>query len=374
MNILFATSLVLFQLLGNCLKAANGDESLKHRLYQGLKHKAAKDIRFLPEIKGKKTPKGSPKGSPQGGVGGCSVCWDGAEVSNPNAFVPLGNNNATCSEVDSFLRAFVQPSETMCMSAQQEGLVDICGCPSCPGICPQGDKFSYPDRIVPFDVNENGLYDDTCTDLNALVQSSPDGNEACYRGSYASEYCGCKSYNPVCTPCYDNFVMPDYNRVIFAGNSTINYMTCGDLATASVVSVESNTFECASTQFSAFVGCGCPSLPPAYESKCTLCFPNETLSSSTDPILPDLTCGYLNGFISAMGSILLDNSCDSALFINFLLEIILPNGRATCCTSKSPKHGKATKGKKTASKEKIQSAENELKKTISSMKKKMFSK
>ena len=188
MKISSVSSFLLLQLFNDCLQVSHGKESSnKGRLFQGLKKRAAvavTDPRILP-AEGKKAAKGAVlpakgtkaakgavgKGAKEGDM--CSVCYDGAPVGNPNVIAPIPFNNVTtCAEFDSFARTFVKVSDPKCSEAQI-GLNEVCGCPPCPGICPNGEALAYPDRIIPNDANGNGLYDDTCADLNAMIQMPP---------------------------------------------------------------------------------------------------------------------------------------------------------------------------------------------------------
>ena len=193
--------------------------------------------------------------------------------------------------------------------------------------------MSYPNKIVPFDVNGNGMYDDTCADLNTFFKSYVGGND-CFYGSYiASEYCGCKTYESVCTPCYNNAAMPNYNKVIFDYYS-YNY-TCGYLAMFTLSYSYIPSLGCAEDQATyGAILCDCPSTPPSFQSSCTLCFANETLTNSLDPIFDGLSCTGLNALAVMDGSILMDNTCDTSKLINELLVNSTMNGRATCCTPK----------------------------------------
>jgi len=344
MKVTLAISLLF---VGSGLQVVLGEESL-HALIRGM---ATKEQRVLPD-------KGQSNGSTQGM---CSLCTNGAPVGNPNDFVPE-LNDVTCSKLDSFLRKNIQASDLSCEAIQQE-LSLGCGC--CPGICPKGEKMSYPNRIIPFDVNNNTIYDDTCSDLDMLVKSSPYGNEACYEASYASEYCGCKSYTPTCTPCYNNDVMPDYSKVLTDENG-ING-TCGETALDTIMNVASNTLECAAKQTGGFLDCRCPSISPVYGSACTLCMATETLNGST--IVDEdegYTCNDVNEASMFVGSILVENSCNYAEFLRIYLG-------STCCTPK--KGGKGNKAMKdTAPKGDAKAIKNEIKNKIAAAKAKMFSK
>ena len=359
-------------LLGKGNKVTNGKakESVKD-IFNGLKAKA--------KGKGAKSKK-APKGGKGGGVGGarppdggdlspttCRLCESGVSVGNPNAIVVANNdyvnelNNVTCSKLDSFLASYVQPYEGFCDEAHYS-YSDTCGC--CPGICTNGERMSYPNKIVPFDVNDNGIYDDTCADLNTFFKSYVGGTD-CYLAYIASEYCGCKTYQSVCTPCYNNAAMPNYNKVVYSdteyyyyydddymsSNSTgytYNY-TCGESAMDTLSFFYTPSLGCALRQATyGAILCDCPSTPPSIQSSCTLCFANETLSTSSEPIFDGLSCTGLNALGVYFGSILVDNTCDESKLTNELLVNYTENGRATCCTPKTTGSNSNQKAKPSA--------------------------
>jgi hypothetical protein len=344
--------LFLLQHLGSTPHVANGEEPSKDISLDMTLKAVFDNKRILPNDKGSS----------------CTMCWNGAPFKYKDAIVPRDFYfaNVTCSLIDSFLQAHVNPSEPACYNFSQS-YGPVCGCPSCPGICPNGEQLSYPDRIVPYDLNGDGIFNDTCSDLNMLVKSAPNGNEACYRASFASEYCGCKMYKPkVCIPCYNNDAMPNFT-VVLSDNST-----CADSAFKSLNSLQSNTFECESSQTRAALFCNCPSIAPSYFSSCTLCYANETLSQSSEPVVGPSTCNYLNQLSMFDGSILQSHNCVLRDLFTFYLYFT-PNERATCCTPKSPTKSKGKKGGVKATKKQIQAAEAELMTKISLVKKKISS-
>jgi hypothetical protein len=170
----------------------------------------------------------------------------------------------------------------------------------------------------------------------------------------------------VCTPCYNNDAMPNLT-VVLSDNST-----CADSACKSLNSLQSNTFECESSQTRAALFCNCPSIAPSYFSSCTLCYANETLSQSSEPVVGPSTCNYLNQLSMFDGSILQSHNCVLRDLFTFYLYFT-PNKRATCCTPKSPTKSKGKKGGVKATKKQIQAAEADLMTKISLVKKKISS-
>jgi len=342
------SSIILFQL---CLRFVCGQDAITDLLPEigelMLKRasEASKNQRFLG-----KAPKGASKDS-------CSVCWDGARMMYSDAVAP--NSTVKCSDYDLFARKYLKPSSDYCPLIQSE-LGELCGCPSCPGICPKGEKLEYPNRIIPFDVNENGIWDDTCSDFNEFIKIDPNGNSGCLAGSKAAQYCGCKTYEPICTPCYNNDEMPDLNKIVTTEDGN---MTCGELGFETAETSKDGDVQCAYRQFQGMMDCGCPSIPPMLSSSCSLCFANETLSTSLDPILPDApSCSELDMMIKFSGSIFAMNDCSVGEMYSAMLNTI---GRETCCIAKT---GKGGKGKKKGAKREIKNVE-EGKRIIAELKK-----
>jgi hypothetical protein len=129
-----------------------------------------------------------------------------------------------------------------------------------------------------------------------------------------------------CSPCYNNEVMPNYDKF-----STLLNTTCSDVAT--YIENYANSSECEYLQVLAAVHCDCPSIPPSYESSCTLCFPDETLSSSLDPVFEDddITCRGMNALATSL-NYTNTTACEVADSFNELLSNYTEKGRATCCT------------------------------------------
>jgi hypothetical protein len=121
--------LFLLQHLGHSPHVANGEESSKD-LSLDMTLKAVYDNkRVLPKDKGSS----------------CTMCWNGAPFTYKDAIIPsqFYFANVTCSEFDSFLQAHVNPSEPACYNFSQS-YGPTCGCPPCPGICPNGEQCPIP--------------------------------------------------------------------------------------------------------------------------------------------------------------------------------------------------------------------------------------
>lgn len=74
--------------------------------------------------------------------------------------------------------------------------------------------------------------------------------------------------------------MPDYNKKY---DGYPRNLTRGDVA-AMTMGYESGTLACSNTQATNAMSCDCLSVPPVVYSSCTLCYSNETLSSSLNDI------------------------------------------------------------------------------------------
>ena len=351
-----AVTFVLYQVFSIYLQVTDGQkDSLQGLLgVDFVKRVLPVEKRALKGNKGKVNSKDS-----------CSLCINGGSFTNPDVYIP-GLENVTCSQVDSFLHEFGKASDSQCNEVQNIW-GGLCGCAPCPGICSKGEKIAFPDKTVPYDVNGNGIYDDTCGDLDSHLTLAPNGNKACFEGSFAAEHCGCKSSRSVCTPCYNNAVMPDYNKFVNELN-----MTCGNVAFITVNETASGTFACDTKQSKNALMCDCPSLAPSWKSSCTLCFPNETLSTSSDIVLGwilNWTCQGWNNYAMYEGSIFASNSCGTRDFINYAMEMTEEDGREACCIPKHPKKGKGSKAGKKGSVEEYEAVANELKSKIARMKK-----
>jgi len=179
--------------------------------------------------------------------GSCFLCYDGSEPLYPNATVPDGGNT-TCAELDASLQA--QPSDPlMCDAARMNVIWDTCGCPEpppgllesastaapnmesvvkCSGICVDGSTPIFPDALLPLDVYETGQYTLTCSFADFIIRTLDAADSGCsLLQSAGSTFCGCPASNVtegLCSPCYGNAPMPDFNKkVVFVDDAKGHY-------------------------------------------------------------------------------------------------------------------------------------------------------
>jgi len=169
---------------------------------------------------------------------------------------------------------------------------------ACSGLCMDGSIPIFVDNIIPFDLDGNGIFDDTCLDAYNSVQLN-ESIDACGIIQLFQDLCGCpNSSSNVCSPCYGDQLTttPTLDRTISLYMD--DFESCADLIMASLiesafVTKRGAAFDesiCRPAHFFAAALCGCPYAPPpssddgGVDSYCQLCPAGQTLGEVTKPV------------------------------------------------------------------------------------------